>query len=145
MPTLVAPDVLVLGAGGAAKAVAAALEDAGARSVRTATRSGGAWPPDAARATTLVNATPVREAVVVDPRPDQQVVDLAYYADGRPTALVAAARAAGCRRVVDGLEILVRQGAASFERWTGVPAPVDVMAAAIRPPGPSAEGSTLRP
>ena len=30
-------------------------------------------------------------------------------------------------RVVDGLEVLVRQGAASFERWTGLPAPVDVM------------------
>jgi shikimate dehydrogenase len=33
---------------------------------------------------------------------------------------------------VDGLEVLVRQGAASFERWTGVPAPVEVMRAALR-------------
>jgi shikimate dehydrogenase len=52
-----------------------------------------------------------------------------------PTALVAAARAAGCRVVVDGLEGLVRQGAASFELWTGVPAPVDVMRAALTKPG----------
>jgi shikimate dehydrogenase len=34
--------------------------------------------------------------------------------------------------VVDGLEVLVRQGAASFERWTGIPAPVDVMQRAVR-------------
>jgi shikimate dehydrogenase len=34
--------------------------------------------------------------------------------------------------IVDGYEALVRQGAASFERWTGVPAPVDVMRAAVR-------------
>jgi shikimate dehydrogenase len=34
--------------------------------------------------------------------------------------------------VVDGLDVLVAQGAASFELWTGVPAPVDVMRAAVR-------------
>jgi shikimate dehydrogenase len=45
---------------------------------------------------------------------------------------VAAARDVGAT-VVDGLEILVRQGAASFERWTGVAAPLDVMRAAVRP------------
>jgi shikimate 5-dehydrogenase len=45
---------------------------------------------------------------------------------------VEAARDVGCREVVDGLEGLVRQGAAAFERWTGVPAPADVMRAAIR-------------
>jgi shikimate dehydrogenase len=33
---------------------------------------------------------------------------------------------------VDGLEILVRQGAASFERWTGLQAPTDAMRAALR-------------
>jgi shikimate dehydrogenase len=59
------------------------------------------------------------------------VVDLAYRPDGRPTALVAAALAAGCE-TVDGLEGLVRQGAAAFELWTGVPAPVEVMRAAVR-------------
>jgi shikimate dehydrogenase len=44
----------------------------------------------------------------------------------------AAARAAGLT-VVDGLEVLARQGAASFEHWTGIAAPLDVMRAAIRP------------
>jgi shikimate dehydrogenase len=120
---------LVLGAGGAAKAAVAALEEAGA-SVRVAARR-GEWPPDASEATLLLNATPVRDELLVQPRPGQQVVDLAYNADGSPTALVAAARAAGCAVVVDGLEILVRQGAASFERWTGLPAPVAVMRNAV--------------
>ncbi len=80
-----------------------------------------------------MNATPVRDELLVEPHREQQVVDLAYRSDGRPTALVAAARAAGCPLVVDGLEALVRQGAASFERWTGVPAPVEVMRAALQP------------
>jgi shikimate dehydrogenase len=34
--------------------------------------------------------------------------------------------------VVDGLDVLVGQGAASFERWTGLPAPKEVMNAAVR-------------
>src|ERR671934_1210386 len=123
--------VLVLGRGGAARAVAVALEDAGAASIRLASRSDPEWPPPAGDATILVNATPLRDEVPVAPRPGDQVVDLAYRPDGRPTALVAAARAAGCHTVVDGLEILVRQGAASFELWTGVPAPLDVMRAAV--------------
>ena len=46
------------------------------------------------------------------------MVELAYDARRAETALVAAARAAGCE-VVDGLEALVRQGAKSFELWTG--------------------------
>ena len=121
---------LILGAGGAAKAVAAALENAGARAVRLASR-GGEWPPDASVASLVVNATPVTDELLVEPRQDQQIVDLAYRGDGRPTTFVSAARAAGCERVVDGLDILVRQGAASFERWTGIAAPVDVMVAAV--------------
>jgi shikimate dehydrogenase len=44
---------------------------------------------------------------------------------------VAAAREAGSRLVVDGLEALVRQGAASFELWTGVAAPVGAMRSAL--------------
>jgi len=123
--------VLVLGRGGAARSLAAALEDAGAASVRFASRGDADWPPPAGDATILVNATPLRDEVPVAPRRDQQVVDLAYRPDGRPTALVAAAREAGCATVVDGLEILVRQGAAAFELWTGVPAPLEVMRAAV--------------
>jgi shikimate dehydrogenase len=123
--------VLVLGRGGAARSAAVALDDAGAASVRLASRSDPDWPPLAGDATILVNATPLRDEVPVAPLPGDQVVDLAYRPDGRPTALVEAARAAGCRVVVDGLEILVRQGAASFELWTGIPAPGDVMRAAV--------------
>jgi len=123
--------VLVLGRGGGARAVAVALEDAGAASVRLASRSDADWPPVDDDATILVNATPLRDETPVTPRAHQQVVDLAYRTDGHPTALVAAAREAGCTTVVDGLEILVRQGAAAFELWTGVPAPLEVMRAAV--------------
>jgi shikimate dehydrogenase len=145
--------VLLLGSGGAAQAVACALVEAGAASLTVAARRSEAaetlaahlqgrypaanvrvapsWPPSAGRATLLVNATPLRDEVPVAPRSDDQVVDLAYRPDGAPTALAEAARAAGCPVVVDGLEVLVRQGAASFERWTGVPAPVDVMRSAV--------------
>src|SRR5207248_10699135 len=93
------------------------------------TRS-GEWPPDAGGCDLIVNATPVRDELLVEPRAEQTVVDLAYYPDGRPTVLVAAARAAGCE-VVDGLEALVRQGAKSFELWTGIEAPVAAMRAAV--------------
>jgi shikimate dehydrogenase len=126
--------VLVLGAGGAGRAVAAALDHAGAADVRLATRSEDGWPPDGSGATLVVNATPLIDEVPVPPRAGQAVIDLAYRADASPTALVEAARAAGCDPVVDGIEVLVRQGAASFERWTGVPAPLDVMRAAARAP-----------
>ncbi len=118
--------VCLIGAGGAAKALLSALPG----EVRLFSRR-GAWPPDASDADLIVNATPVRDELFVEPRAGQTVVDLAYRADRSPTALVAAAREAGCE-VVDGLEALVRQGAASFELWTGVPAPVDVMQAAVR-------------
>ncbi|HEX6702747.1 MAG TPA: shikimate dehydrogenase [Gaiellaceae bacterium] len=122
---------LVLGRGGAGRVVAAALDSAGAQT-RLVGRSDADWPPDGAEADILVNATPVRDELLVEPRPGQQVVDLAYAAGAGPTALVSAARAAGCP-TVDGAEILVRQGAASFELWTGLPGPVEVMRAAVFP------------
>lgn len=118
--------VCLIGAGGAAQALLPALRG----EVQTFSRSGD-WPPDASDADLILNATPVRDELLLEPQRGQTVVDLAYYPDGRLTALVQAARAAGCE-VVDGLEALVRQGAASFELWTGVPAPVDVMRAAVR-------------
>jgi shikimate dehydrogenase len=122
---------LVLGGGGAGHAVAAALSDAGA-GVRVATRRDPDWPPRESEATILVNATPLVDEVPVEPRPGQTVIDLAYRPDGSDTALVAAARRAGCP-VVDGLDVLVRQGAASFRTWTGVDAPLELMRAAARP------------
>ena len=121
---------VVIGAGGAAAAFTRALEEGGSE-VRAFSRR-TEWPPDTAGADLIVNATPVVDELLVEPAADQQVIDLAYTPDGRPTALVAAARATGCPRVIDGLEVLVHQGAASFERWTGVPAPVDVMRASVR-------------
>jgi shikimate dehydrogenase len=122
---------LVLGTGGAAAGIAAALELAGAISVRRASRRDPDWPPVDEAADILVNATPIRDEVIVEPRVGQAVVDLPYRPDGRATALVEAARAAGSSPVIDGLEVLVRQGALSFERWTGVSAPVGIMRAAI--------------
>jgi shikimate dehydrogenase len=55
------------------------------------------------------------------------VVDLVYAS--RETELIAAAREVGAA-VVDGIEVLVRQGALSFEQWTGRAAPLEVMRAA---------------
>jgi shikimate dehydrogenase len=60
-----------------------------------------------------------------DPR--QVVVDMVY--GDEPSRLLAAAAAAGAT-TVDGIEILVQQGALSFEIWTGREAPIEVMRAA---------------
>lgn len=115
--------VCLIGAGGAAAALLPGLRG----EVRQFSRR-GAWPPDAEGCDLIVNATPVRDELLVRPRPGQTVVELAY--GETETALVVAARAAGCA-VVDGREALVRQGAASFELWTGLPAPVEVMRRAV--------------
>lgn len=145
--------VLVLGAGGGAQAAATSLGDAGAESITVAARdterahalavrlrtlfpesqisAEGDWPPTGLEVTLIVNATPIRDEALIELSPEQQVVDLAYRQDGSDTALVAAARQAGCERIVDGLEVLLAQGAASFERWTGIEAPVPVMRAAL--------------
>jgi shikimate dehydrogenase len=114
----------VIGAGGAARALAPALPE----DTRVFTRR-GAWPPDADGCDLIVNATPVKDLLLVHPRQGQTVVELAYGDD--ETALVVAARAAGCV-VVDGLEGLVRQGAASFRLWTGLEPSLEVMRAAVR-------------
>ena len=118
--------VCLIGSGGAARALLPALQRRRA-DLQPLGRLAARTPSGC---DLVVNATPVRDELLVEPRRGQTVVDLAYRADGRPTALVAAALAAGCE-TIDGLEALVRQGAASFERWTGVAAPVDVMRAAL--------------
>ena len=114
----------VIGAGGAAQALLGVLPD----DTRVFSRSGD-WPPDAAGCDLIVNATPVRDELLVEPQVGQVVVDLAYGPG--ETALVTAARLAGCE-VVDGREALVRQGAASFRLWTGLEPPVEVMRQAVR-------------
>ena len=115
--------VCMIGAGGAARALVPGL-----RGEITWFSRRENWPPDATGCDLIVNATPVRDELLVQPQPGQTVVDLAYGTE--ETALVAAARAAGCE-VVDGFEALVRQGAASFTLWTGLPAPVEEMRRAV--------------
>jgi shikimate dehydrogenase len=117
---LAAERPVILGDGGAARSFRHALPHA-----RVFSRAGD-WPPDAADADLVVNATSERDDVLVELHRGQTLVDLPYP----DTATAAAARAAGAT-VVTGLEVLVAQGAASFELWTGVAAPVDVMRAAI--------------
>ncbi len=142
---------LVLGAGGSARAVAWALREAGAQDVavwnRTPARAqalaadlGVRAVAAAAGADLLVNCTSVGLADVSTTFKDLPLtadavgdfsclVDLVYR-DG-DTALITAARDREVP-VIDGLEILVRQGALSLEAWTGVPAPVDTMREAAR-------------
>jgi shikimate dehydrogenase len=110
----------ILGDGGAAAAFRHALPQARVFSRRTS------WPPDVAGADLVVNATSVRDEALVELGEGQTLVDLPYPR----TATALAAEAAGAR-VLDGLEVLVAQGAASFELWTGVAAPVAVMRAAL--------------
>lgn len=69
------------------------------------------------------------EALPISSLPDDAaVVDMVY--DPLETAVLARARAHGAQ-VVDGLGMLLHQGAIAFEMWTGVPAPVEVMRAAL--------------
>jgi shikimate dehydrogenase len=142
---------LVLGAGGAARAIVWALLREGAEVGvwnRTALRSrhlseelGGeaVGAPDQAAYELIVNTTAVGLGGE-DPFAElplaagafaarQTVVDMVY--GGEPTALLRAAAAAGAT-TVDGIEILVQQGALSLETWTGRPAPLDTMRAAAR-------------
>jgi shikimate dehydrogenase len=112
----------IVGDGGAAVAFAEALPDATRFSRRES------WPPDVADVDLVINATSERDEVLVELKKGQTLIDLPYP----PTATARAAQVVGAR-VIDGLEVLVAQGAAAFELWTGVPAPLDVMRAAIRP------------
>jgi shikimate dehydrogenase len=132
---------LVLGAGGAARAAAWALREAGAEVWiwnRTPARAGAlaeelGVKAGAGDAELLVNATSVglrhddslEGLPLVDAR---VVVDLVYGRGPTPLAGWAAERGA---RVVDGLEVLVRQGARSLAIWTGREAPLEVMRRAV--------------
>jgi shikimate dehydrogenase len=111
---------VIVGDGGAAAAFVHALPQARVFSRRTV------WPPETGDADLVVHATSVRDEVVVQMRGGQVLVDLPYPR----TATARAAEDAGAR-VLDGLEVLVAQGAASFRLWTGVSAPVSVMRRAL--------------
>ena len=111
---------VVVGNGGAAAAFVHALPHARVFARR------GEWPPDVHDADLVVHATPVRDEALFELSAGQTLVDLPY-----PRTATAQAAAAAGARVLDGLEVLVAQGAASFELWTGVPAPVDVMRRAL--------------
>ena len=111
----------IVGGGGSAAAFAAALPRA-----RLFSRT-GEWPPAVDDADLVDNATPVRDEVLVRVGPGQTLIDLPYPA----SATAGAAREAGAT-VYDGLDVLVAQGAAAFELWTGLPAPVEAMRAAVR-------------
>lgn len=149
--------VLLLGAGGAARAVREAVRDwPEARLVVQARRLseaaalvaplGARGAAMAADHTTLaatlaavdlvVNATPLglreEDALPIDPAllgPRHALLDLTYRRGGT-TPLVAACRARGCA-ADDGLGMLVEQGALAFERWFGQSAPRPVMMAAL--------------
>jgi len=110
----------IVGDGGAAAAFRHALPEARVFSRR------GEWPPDVGDAEVVIQATPVRDEVLFELARAQTLIDLPY-----PRTATAEAAAAIGARVLDGLEVLVAQGAASFELWTGVAAPVDAMRAAL--------------
>ena len=84
----------------------------------------GEWPPDVGDADLVVNATSERDEVLVELGRARRSSTCRIRR--RPRRGRRARRA-----VVSGLEVLVAQGAASFELWTGVPAPVEVMRRAV--------------
>ncbi|MEP7224981.1 MAG: shikimate dehydrogenase [Actinomycetota bacterium] len=113
-------NAVIIGDGGSATAFAYALPEARRYSRRTD------WPPDVGDVDLVVNATSARDEVLVELGPGQTLVDLPY-----PETATAAAAARAGARVIGGLEVLAAQGAASFELWTGVPAPIAAMRAAV--------------
>lgn len=151
---------VVLGAGGAARAVVWALREGGAREVavwnRTAQRAAALaselgvehaeWPSAVVAAADLVvNTTsvgfggrsgeegqpPLAALGIEGLDPPAVVVDMVYGA--APTPVLEWGRRGGSV-LVDGLEVLVRQGALSLQLWTGHEAPVEVMRVAARGP-----------
>ena len=116
---------VVIGDGGSATAFAHAFRKKRGLDPRLFARRGD-WPPDVADADVVVNATSARDEVLAELRAAQTLIDLPYP----ESATARAARAAGAT-VIDGLEVLVAQGVASFRAWTGVPAPLEVMRAAV--------------
>jgi len=139
-------NVVILGAGGGARAAAVALEGAhltfASRHPDDADVPGHLveWNDQALHLVThgtdlLVNATPLGRRGEMPLRPASlptagAVIDLVYVTGGTP--LVRKARSLGLR-TVDGWGILLAQGARSFELWAGRKAPVDVMRETLQP------------
>jgi 3-dehydroquinate dehydratase/shikimate dehydrogenase len=140
----------VLGAGGAARAVVAALRSRRADVTVYARRpeqaqqlaqslaaSAGEWPPAAGSWDLLVNCTPLGGAGKREesPLPREAVSGpLVYdltYAPGGPSPLLRDAKAAGAL-TIDGLPMLVAQAERQFEWWTGQKPEPGVMADAVK-------------
>jgi 3-dehydroquinate dehydratase/shikimate dehydrogenase len=138
--------VVIVGAGGAARAAAFALVRVGAQvtvlarrpeqaaevAAATGCSSGSLDTLPALAWDVLVNATPLGSGALPghSPVPDEAirpgalVFDMVY--EPRETPLLAAARTRGCV-TIDGVEMLVAQAVGQFEAWAGVPAPVEAM------------------
>lgn len=151
---------VVVGAGGAARAVVRALAQAGAARVSVINRTASAArvavdlagdvghlgeKADLATADLVINATPVGMGddgnLPFDPRDaggDAVIVDLVYHP--RVTPLLATAEASG-QRAVGGLGMLVHQAARAFEAWTGQSAPRQAMWDAVRREPPASPPS----
>ena len=137
--------VVVLGVGGSARAAAVALRGADVTFVARRLEAGAglpgrvlewgdhAWPSLVRHAELLLNATPLGRRGEMPLRPAYlpprgAVIDLVYVSGGTP--LVRRARQLGLR-CADGWAVLLAQGAAAFQAWTSLPAPVDAMRAAL--------------
>lgn len=133
---------VVLGAGGASRAVVRALTESGAQWItvvaRRAARAAITWdrlPAILPHADLLVNATPVGTDPEDTPLPQEllhgglAVLDLVYRPS--PTRLVREARAAGAPAAA-GAGVLLGQGWRSLEAWLDIGAPVEAMRAALR-------------
>jgi shikimate dehydrogenase len=157
-PDIASRPVLILGAGGAARGVVLGLAALGVSRITLWNRNRGraeqlvadlaplplevvdadpaALERAVERATVLINATSIGWQGDETPLPvshleqleaDSLVMDLTY----RDTALLVAARERGLP-TLDGLPMLVYQGARAFELWTGVEAPIEAMFEAAR-------------
>jgi shikimate dehydrogenase len=135
-------EVLILGAGPAARAIALALSARGARIScwsRRPARAVDLGPPPSQPATLVISALPADATVpaevidLIDPRAD--VFDINYG-----SALSPLPQSAGARRS-DGTPMLLHQGALAFSWWTGKAAPLEVMRAVLE----RAQGRAERP
>ncbi len=149
--------VMILGAGGAARAAALALQEAGANVTMLARDAGkareaaelvgvasGALSELADRTwDVLINATPVGSGSTVGEslvpmakhQPASVVLDMVY--EPRKTQLLADAEGHACT-VIEGIEMLLGQAAPQFEVWTGETAPTEEMRDAVSVPAPEA-------